>query len=122
MSKRPRLQTFKPQLATVDVSIAKPLRETRDDEQVERRSFYDTAQWRFHVRPAKLRADPLCQRCAFLGQMTAAVDVDHWQSIASGGHKTDPANLVSLCKAHHSEKTLMERNGTPFFEIAAATS
>jgi 5-methylcytosine-specific restriction endonuclease McrA len=94
-----------------------PTNARRDDVQRERRKFYDTARWRHHVRPAKLARDPMCQRCAYLGLLVPARHVDHWTPLAQGGHPTADANLVSLCHEHHSEKTLAEQNGTPFFEI-----
>ncbi len=40
-----------------------------------------------------------------LGIATRATEVDHRRSIVSGGAPFDPANLCSMCKSHHSQKT-----------------
>lgn len=36
-----------------------------------------------------------------------AVEVDHRLAINQGGHPFDPRNLRSLCRKHHSQKTIM---------------
>jgi hypothetical protein len=47
----------------------------------------------------------LCRACQVEGQITAAREVDHVVRIEEGGEAWGPANLQSLCKAHHSLKT-----------------
>lgn len=114
-----RLARIAPRVAMAKLSHAAPLDGAtalgtlRAD-----RTFYDSRLWRDDIRPAKRKRDPLCQRCKALGLVVEGAHVDHWQPISEGGSPTDDANLVSLCHACHSEKTMADRNGTPRFEIA----
>lgn len=45
-------------------------------------------------------------RCSEMGCFRFAVEVDHVQSIRSGGAKYDFANLRGYCKSCHSKKTV----------------
>ena len=68
--------------------------------------------WKKHVRPARLRANPLCAICLKQGRVTAATVVDHVVA-----HKLDPdlfwnGELQSLCaRCHDSVKQKEERSG-----------
>lgn len=42
-----------------------------------------------------------------LHMQTRATEVDHKVTIMAGGHPFDQRNLRSLCKSHHSQKTIM---------------
>ena len=68
--------------------------------------FYNSKTWR-DAREAQLRREPHCRVCRMLGIRTRAVEVDHILAIASGGHPTDSSNLRSLCRKHHSQKTIL---------------
>ena len=63
-----------------------------------------TRRWRA-LRDAKLQADPICEHP---GCPALAVEVDHIVNVGSGGTRYDWANLQSLCRAHHDEKTAGE--------------
>lgn len=69
------------------------------------RRGYDAA-WRRlseHVR----RSRPVCERC---GRRPSEC-VDHVVSLARGGARYDPANLMALCWSCHSQKTA-EQDGS----------
>ena len=82
------------------------------------RKVYSSRKWRERVRPAKLRHDPLCQRCAFVGLTTPATEVDHQVQIAQGGDPWSDSNLTSLCRPCHIEKGEMDRQGMSPWPIA----
>ena len=42
-----------------------------------------------------------------LGIYTRATEVDHRRAILAGGHPFAEPNLRSLCKRHHSQKTIL---------------
>ena len=105
---KPRISALVPRFTS---SIGHDLRHT-----------YDSRCWRDHVRPAKLAADPLCQRCKYLARATAAEHVDHRIPLRQGGASFDWANLVSLCRPCHSSKTQCEQAGEPFPEVAASAA
>lgn len=69
-------------------------------------TFYSSKTWR-DARATQLRRQPYCCVCAMVGIRSRAVEVDHEVAIRAGGHPTNPANLRSLCKTHHSQKTIM---------------
>lgn len=50
----------------------------------------------------------LCQPCLRTGRYTQADEVDHIQSLASGG-TDDAANLQAICEDCHKAKTAIER-------------
>jgi 5-methylcytosine-specific restriction endonuclease McrA len=60
-----------------------------------------------------MRAQPLCQACAFTGIFEVATDCDHWIPRAQGGPELEWGNLVNLCGGHHSRKTAAEQAGLP---------
>lgn len=76
---------------------------------------YDTQRWK-RVRANQLAREPLCRLCIEEGQNIPrpAHHVDHKTPISAGGAPFDPANLQSLCHAHHSEKTALDKVGIAF--------
>lgn len=64
---------------------------------------YD-ARWR-RLRDAHLAREPLCRMCRRVDRVSAAVLVDHITPIADGGAVLDDANLQSLCRRCHDDKT-----------------
>lgn len=54
-----------------------------------------------------------CRTCGAYGN-----EVDHVQPLSAGGAATDPANLQTLCRGCHIEKTV-EENGPPDHEREA---
>lgn len=67
---------------------------------------YDWA-WQ-KIRRAHLAVHPLCEDCKAAGRVTPATEVDH----ADGNVKNnEPGNHRSLCKSHHSRKTVRENGG-----------
>ena len=110
-----KLQTLKPSLPMLDTLRAAP---ALPSECNDRRRVYESRRWRERVRPAKLRRDPLCQRCLFLGLTHKAEHIDHWTPIAQGGDPWSDDNLVSLCASDHSIKTACEQKGEAFPEVA----
>ncbi|HEY1599708.1 MAG TPA: HNH endonuclease signature motif containing protein [Pirellulales bacterium] len=76
-----------------------------------RRAFYSSRAWR-RARLAHLRGEPLCRECAAQGRDTAAAEVDHIlpRDPRFPDRDLDPGNLQSLCKKHHSQKTMRELN------------
>jgi 5-methylcytosine-specific restriction protein A len=56
-----------------------------------------------------LAEEPLCRKCLESGQVAAAIDVDHIIPLRRRPDlRLDRSNLQSLCKSHHSQKTLLE--------------
>lgn len=68
--------------------------------------FYSSKRWQ-DARTTQLRLQPYCCVCALIGIRSRATEVDHVVAIRAGGHPTNPANLRSLCRTHHSQKTIM---------------
>ena len=60
------------------------------------------------IRDCHLAGYPLCEDCKAIGRITRAVEVDHIDG-DSGNNAGD--NLRSLCKSHHSRKTVRENGG-----------
>lgn len=69
-----------------------------------------TRRWR-HIRAAQLAAHPLCQAPAC---NRLAEHVDHVTPLSAGGERYDPANLQSLCREHHADKTAGEANAARY--------
>jgi 5-methylcytosine-specific restriction enzyme A len=71
--------------------------------------FYSSAAW-IRVRNQKRLDDPLCEECLKDGVCKPMSEVDHvlprWEHPELA---LEPSNLQSLCKSHHSRKTLHER-------------
>jgi 5-methylcytosine-specific restriction protein A len=70
--------------------------------------FYDTRLWRSKIRPRKLARTPCCEACAERGETVVATCVDH-----RNGNPLDNRddNLVALCDACHSRKTVEHDGG-----------
>ena len=69
---------------------------------------YD-ATWR-KLRRWFLRKNPVCVECLRKDKRAVPADeVDHITPIRRGGARLDPANLQSLCKRHHAQKTAREQ-------------
>lgn len=63
--------------------------------------------WR-KLRERILKRDNyLCVKCAAIGRVAVATDVDHIKAKAHGG-TDEPSNLQSLCAPCHREKTAKE--------------
>ena len=72
----------------------------------ERHAGYD-ARWK-KTRAAKLARHPFCHDC--LPDPVRAVEVHHLDGLGPGGPRGhDDANLMSLCKAHHTIRTNKQR-------------
>src|SRR5262249_50061350 len=69
--------------------------------------FYSTANWQ-KIAARQLARQPLCQGCP---NVVPATMVDHIIPIKAGGAKRDPANLQSLCRDCHAQKTRAEQHG-----------
>lgn len=77
----------------------------RDRETHLRKSFYNSAKWRY-TRRRQLHMHPLCE-CGAI-----ATDVDHIRPIERGGDPWSFDNLSSMCKSCHSAKTRREQQST----------
>jgi len=62
------------------------------------------ARWR-KIRELYLSKHPLCEHCLEIDLLVPATEVHHIVPVSEGGGDED-ANLMSLCKACHSSKTL----------------
>ena len=63
--------------------------------------------WRA-IRAEQLAHEPLCRECTKANRVTPATDVDH---IDGDSHNNRPSNIQSLCRSHHSAKTVRENGG-----------
>jgi 5-methylcytosine-specific restriction endonuclease McrA len=68
-------------------------------------SFYKSRKWRA-CRSAHLTDNPWCAVCAAIRIQTIATEVDHIYAKESMVDPYDHAGLRSLCKQHHSQKTI----------------
>jgi len=69
---------------------------------------YKDARWVKGSRRHR-RANPLCVACKAEGKITEAQCVDHIKPIGTPGvDPYDESNWQSLCKSHHSAKTIRE--------------
>ena len=66
--------------------------------------MYNTKRWAM-TRRSKLNASPICERCGD----ALATEVHHKHSLDAGGAPWSPANLESLCKSCHSQRTRKEQ-------------
>ena len=58
------------------------------------------------LQAEQLEREPFCRLCAAEGKpQVKAFEVDHILALADGGSFDDPANLQSLCRLHHYQKT-----------------
>jgi 5-methylcytosine-specific restriction endonuclease McrA len=69
--------------------------------------IYSSKRWRI-LRRHILWHNPLC---IIEGCDEIATDVDHIIGIEDGGDPWAPANLQSMCRPHHAQKTSRELNG-----------
>lgn len=60
------------------------------------------------LRASVLEESPLCRDCERLGHVTPATDIDHHDGNPGNNERS---NLVPLCHACHSHKTMRERHG-----------
>ncbi len=72
--------------------------------------FYNSTAWR-KVRANFVKSNPVCVDCLAIGRVTPVDVVDHIEEINDGGATLDPANLQSLCHAHHNKKSSAHRVG-----------
>lgn len=68
--------------------------------------FYSSKVWR-DLRASTLHKSPHCVVCLNIGLKIRATEVDHILAIDAGGAPLNPANVRSLCRKHHSQKTIM---------------
>jgi hypothetical protein len=68
-------------------------------------SFYRSRKWR-ECRRQHLDANPWCAVCAALNIPTPATEVDHVRAKELMDDPFDHRGLRSLCKPHHSAKTI----------------
>jgi 5-methylcytosine-specific restriction endonuclease McrA len=75
-------------------------------------AFIQSRAWRDHIRRLHLQKHPLCHDCHKLGTITPAEEVHHI-IVPNGDYRLmrDPANFMSLCKAHHGKRTRNEGTG-----------
>lgn len=75
-----------------------------------RSSIYG-ADWR-RLREFHLKREPLCRECQAKGIIKEGEEVDHIiPHNGDMGLMMDRENLQTLCKSHHSQKTITENNG-----------
>jgi hypothetical protein len=83
---------------------------------------YTTRRWQ-RLRLVKLAAHPCCEACLQVGEVVAAVAVDHRTPISERGRKQrlmaeafPPLDaLASLCAGHHNAKTRAEQLGEDYW-------
>lgn len=67
--------------------------------------FYKSRKWRL-CRSEHLNSHPWCAVCAAIGIHTQAVEVDHVRAKELMDDPYEHEGLRSLCKLHHSQKTI----------------
>lgn len=106
--KRHKLQTLKPRLQTLDPWAARGGKTLKEKQQANGRTLaLNGTAWR-KLRAAVLAEQPLCPECRDQGLLVPATEVDHQDNNPSNNERS---NLVGLCKAHHSQKTMAELYG-----------
>lgn len=92
----PRLTTLKPRIATLDTRTAR----AGATQRIRGRKLQ-------RIRERYLRAHPLCKRCAEIGIVRPATDVDHIVALVNGGAEDefDDSNRQGLCTDCHQAKT-----------------
>jgi 5-methylcytosine-specific restriction endonuclease McrA len=75
-------------------------------------TIYQTPVWKA-IRRTQISKQPLCQACIFLdGRVESAKHIDHVFPWKHYGEQAFTRNVFqSLCHAHHSHKTALERKG-----------
>ncbi len=77
------------------------------------KKFYKSPLWRKN-RTLFLQEHPLCVQCDKEDRLVVAVIVDHIiPRKVYDGDPFDWANLQSLCRSHHSKKTVEEQRRSP---------
>ena len=81
--------------------------------------FYSSHAWR-RQRERQLFEHPLCEYELEDGSLCGAIadSVHHRIPIEDGGARRDPANLLSVCRPHHSQ-IHAQRRGAPAAEKTA---
>lgn len=103
MDKAPSFKTGPPKDLVFKPVERKPL---TDKGRIERHRFYSRVAWA-KCRAAKLRRDPLCQRCRKDDRLVEARHVHHVIDLADAPALAyDLDNLESLCHPCHSRETL----------------
>ena len=88
-----------------------PKRKSRDDR-------YDSPLWRKIRKQVLIRDKYLCQDCLKEGIHTAVCQkpmdhaVDHIVPVKDGGEFFDMANLQTLCREHHEQKSTKTSRGS----------
>lgn len=78
-------------------------------ESAEYHAWYSLSVWTDDLRPTQLLREPWCGECAKRGIRTRATVVDHVVPHRGDWARfIDRANLQSLCKHHHDQKTARE--------------
>lgn len=84
--------------------------------------FYSSRKWR-ECRKRHLEDNPWCAVCAALNIPTQATEVDHVRRKESMMDPFDHRGLRSLCKQHHSQKTILtegQHKGKKPFRVTGA--
>lgn len=103
---KPRLRTLAPRIATLDTTMVKPLAgPSRTGPR-----FYDRRAWRDRIRPAQMRAHPLCEDCLERDPQSA-VPAEHVDHRDGNPENNAPENLRSSCRPCHSAKTARHDGG-----------
>lgn len=74
----------------------------------ENNRFYFRARWR-KVRALHLQQEPFCRECRKEGRLVEANIVDHIIPRDHGGSEYEDHNLQTICRNHHSRKSMLER-------------
>ena len=70
--------------------------------------FYNSTEWR-KLRAKKFSMTPLCEACEKLGLVVVGTQIDHIQSISTGGAPLCLSNLQTLCYSCHGRKSAKEQ-------------
>jgi len=91
-------------------TLPRPKRREQHRKPTSNQSFYSSAVWR-KARKAKLNEKPICEVHEAQNQYvdcSSNSPIDHVVPITAGGAKTDPNNLMTLCKKCHERKSALE--------------
>ncbi|WP_073051991.1 HNH endonuclease [Kaistia soli] len=101
---RPRLQTLKPAIATLDTRTAMPPPKVANP-------FYLSTAWRALVAEVTAERGPLCQDplCKRASRYASRVFADHVVELQDGGAPLDKGNILLRCGSCHTRKTLAVR-------------
>jgi 5-methylcytosine-specific restriction protein A len=76
----------------------------RDPNYRERRRIYSSRHWA-QLKATVRQLQPWCEECLKEGKQTPWVDLHHRVDISMGGLPYELANVVGLCRSHHSRYT-----------------